>query len=56
MKRQGNGCKISVFKEQRDSKEGQLKLQIFIKTWATTIFLTSVSFKNKFGKSPKEIH
>jgi AraC-like DNA-binding protein len=36
------GCKISVFKEQEILKEGQLKLQIFIKTWATTIFLTSV--------------
>jgi transcriptional regulator GlxA family with amidase domain len=24
-------------------KEGQLKLQIFIKTWATTIFLTQYS-------------
>jgi transcriptional regulator GlxA family with amidase domain len=26
-------------KSKRDSKGGQLKLQIFIRTWATTIFL-----------------
>jgi AraC-like DNA-binding protein len=34
-------------------KEGQLKLQIFIKTWATTIFLLSIAFKINSEKSKR---
>jgi hypothetical protein len=38
----GKWLQDKLFKSKRDSKGRSLKLQIFIKTWATTIFLTSV--------------
>jgi hypothetical protein len=55
MKRQGNGCKISVLKSKRDSKGRSIKASDIYQDMATTIFLTSVSLKIN-RKSPKEIH
>jgi AraC-like DNA-binding protein len=52
----GNGCKISVFKEQRDSKGGSIKASdIYQDMGYNNLSNFSIAFKNKFGKSPKEI-
>jgi AraC-like DNA-binding protein len=52
----GNGCKISVFKEQRDSKGGSIKASdIYQDMGYNNLSNFSIAFKNKFGKSQKKL-
>jgi hypothetical protein len=52
----GNGCKISVFKEQRDSKGRSIKSFRYLSRHGLQQSSNfSIAFKNKFGKVQKFI-